>query len=79
MSIKIKEKIYKLIWRWYLAMVKLNQIDANYSRLGWRGCHKIGTYFHMWQEYKNIEILAIVFKEISKLNSVVCPKVVLLF
>uniref|UniRef100_A0A803SXK3 Reverse transcriptase zinc-binding domain-containing protein n=1 Tax=Anolis carolinensis TaxID=28377 RepID=A0A803SXK3_ANOCA len=66
MSIRIKENYYKVVWRWYLTPIRLNQIDKKYSKQCWRGCQEIGTYIHMWWSCKYVQTFwENVFKEIK--------------
>lgn len=44
--IRIKENVYKLVWRWYLTPMKINHIDTKYSNLCWRGYQEVGPSFH---------------------------------
>ena len=82
MSVRIKENCYKVIWRWYLMLVKPNIINKNVLSLCWRCKKEKGTYIHMWwscelrkQEWKQIfkEI-----REITGLNIQMSPSMALL-
>uniref|UniRef100_A0A803T4M9 Reverse transcriptase zinc-binding domain-containing protein n=1 Tax=Anolis carolinensis TaxID=28377 RepID=A0A803T4M9_ANOCA len=82
MSIRIKENYYKVVWRWYLAPIRLNQIDKKYSKQCWRGCQEIGTYIHMWWSCKYVQkFWENVFKEIkgiTKTEIIGTPEIALL-
>uniref|UniRef100_A0A803SS40 Reverse transcriptase zinc-binding domain-containing protein n=1 Tax=Anolis carolinensis TaxID=28377 RepID=A0A803SS40_ANOCA len=71
MSIRIKENYYKVVWRWYLTPIRLNQIDKKYSKQCWRGCQENGTYIHMWWSCKYVQkFWENVFKEIKGITKI---------
>lgn len=41
----------KVLTRWYVVLTCLSKLYPNSSPLCFRGCHMLGTMFHVWWEY----------------------------
>lgn len=66
LCVKIKENVYKILYRWYYVPTRLHRMFPEVSDRCWRGCADAGSFLHIWWSCPK---LSCIWQEIAALLS----------